>query len=187
MPNHCSNQLTIRGDEFHRKRFALQAYSSDTRLDLDNFSPMPFALSLQSKMHPDPRSPRYRELLVKAYGFDNWYDWRIKHWGTKWGCYHVRLSIVGRVHHYNFSTAWSPFSPGILESMARMFPMLSFELLFAEIGCAYYGSMKAANGKLGVCSESSLDDVSFYDCDSGKFIWPAHLSEEIIRLLESSG
>lgn len=34
MPNHCANQLIVSGPEFDRKRFALQAYSKRSKLDL---------------------------------------------------------------------------------------------------------------------------------------------------------
>ena len=56
-------------------------------------------------------SERQSEILKKTYGADNWYDWRLMNWGTKWG-------IDGEsIHFYheddksiqlNFSTAWSP-------------------------------------------------------------------------------
>tara|TARA_R100000656_G_scaffold32144_1_gene27916 strand:+ start:2202 stop:2756 length:555 start_codon:yes stop_codon:yes gene_type:complete len=51
------------------------------------------------------------EYMKKTYGADNWYDWKVKNWGTKW-------NIDGEsVYYYDedvdrielhFDTAWSP-------------------------------------------------------------------------------
>ena len=127
------------------------------------------------------------EQLFEEHGFDNWYDWRIEHWGTKWGCYRTHVSDEGDQLFYRFHTAWRPFNSSVLANMAERFPTLAFTLLYGEIGCAFYGSMQASDGKLGVCSSGSLDDVTFYDYDTEQYTWPDHLSEDMIRLLESSG
>lgn len=169
MPNHCANQLTVTGPEYDRKRFALEA------------------LNGEALIYPDKRADEYRAKLVDAYGFDNWFGWRMEHWGTKWNCYHVTRTDDGGELVFFFKTAWCPFKPSVLAKMAERFPTLSFELLYGEIGCAFYGSMSASAGKLRTCSQGSLDDVSFYDHETGKYTWPAHLSEDVIRLLESSG
>ena len=30
-------------------------------------------------------SKKQSEILKKTYGANNWYDWRVTNWGTKWG------------------------------------------------------------------------------------------------------
>lgn len=148
---------------------------------------MPFPLSDEINRYPDNLSEEFLSKLDAAYGARNWYKWRLQHWGTKWNCYQVEFTHSGDEYCYFFNTAWCPFSSSVLVKMSEMFPTLSFELLYGEIGCAFYGSMSASAGELGTCSQGSLDSVSFYDHETGKYTWPAHLSQDVIRLLESSG
>ena len=148
---------------------------------------MPELLDGEGKCFPDLRSDEIRERLVEVFGFDNWYDWKIENWGTKWGCYHVSYSDDGGNLVYNFKTAWCPFNESMLTKMAERFPTLTFDLLYGEIGCAFYGSMNASDGKLGNCSQGSLDDCSCFDYETEQYTWPSHLSQDVIRLLESSG
>ena len=43
---------------------------------------------------------------------DGWYEWRIKHWGTKWDAVHIVPSMAGDdVLRLQFDTAWSPPLP----------------------------------------------------------------------------
>ena len=65
--------------------------------------------------------------LKSEYGYDNWYDWRNKNWGTKW-------DINTEVHVDDlydegctliFQTAWSPPEP-IVDKLQDMFPDVTF-------------------------------------------------------------
>ena len=187
MPNHCANQLTITGPADDLKRFALHACSDESKLDLQQFVPMPEELKGQASRYPDDRSEEERKRLTELYGHDNWYDWHMQNWGTQWNCYHIEHTDDGGELVYTFLTAWCPFSESVLTKMAERFPTLTFDLLFAEIGCAFYGSMHASDGNLDACSQGSLDDCSFFDYETEEYTWPSHLSEDVIRLLESSG
>jgi len=51
---------------------------------------------------------------MERYGFDNWYDWAIKNWGTKWGVYDVTEWKGNKI---SFNTAWSPPIP-IIEALS---------------------------------------------------------------------
>ena len=54
---------------------------------------------------PTHRKPRW---IKEHGGFDNWYDWRLANWDTKWNAYDVDVELEGvdRIH-VNFLTAWS--------------------------------------------------------------------------------
>lgn len=105
-------------------------------LDLNKFIPMPRPLRYTSS----PNRSADAALLRKKYTYDNWYDWSISNWGTKWGCYDTTVTEpVGGHMDYTFSTAWSPFSDNVLEAMMRKFPELEFRLAYAEQGCAFAG------------------------------------------------
>lgn len=94
-----------------------------------------------------------RELLDK-YGSNNWYDWRLKHHGTKWGLYNV-IRTSDATFHYN--TAWSPAREFFLH-VSKDFPDVKFVTRFADEGGGFVGSETYKNGKV----EESTD----YDWDS---------------------
>ena len=67
------------------------------------------------------------DMRKSEYGYDNWYDWQVNHWGTKW-------DITGDVGVNDmddetcslvFQTAWSPPEP-IVVKLQEMFPDLTF-------------------------------------------------------------
>lgn len=90
---------------------------------------------------------------VAKYGYKNWYDWNIAHWGTKW---------APRVEHFDYNndhydgdwrvelryeTAWAPPSGLILE-LSRQFPTLTFHTTFDEESQAYVGCEIFENGHM---------------------------------------
>lgn len=63
--------------------------------------------------------------LKSEYGYDNWYDWRNKHWGTKWD---IKGDCGNDIVDDDtctliFQTAWSPPEP-IVYKLQEMFPKL---------------------------------------------------------------
>lgn len=64
---------------------------------------------------------------VMLYGFRDWYHWRLSNWGTKWNS--VDASWEG--NECTFDTAWS-IPQQIYERLARTFPYIMFDVLFAD-------------------------------------------------------
>ena len=54
---------------------------------------------------------------------NDWYNWNIDNWGTKWGCYDQ--DIEGDLMH--FTTAWGRISHELLNKIAKHFPTFVFE------------------------------------------------------------
>jgi len=54
------------------------------------------------------------------YGDDDWYNWALNNWGTKWGCYESETDPDGKT--LRFTTAWSPLDMSILEEFAKLVP-----------------------------------------------------------------
>jgi len=69
---------------------------------------------------------------LKEFGADNWYDWRIKHWGTKWGAYDANFGD----DWLTFQTAWS-HPTVIMLLLGQKFPKLRFEIRFADEDFGY--------------------------------------------------
>lgn len=89
---------------------------------------------------------------VEKYGFPSWYEWRIHHWGTKWGDCHTNISL--RVINektsevtIQYDTAWSPIDSGFIK-LSEMFPKLIFTTYYREPGMGFQGVYQVANGEV---------------------------------------
>jgi Ferredoxin-like domain in Api92-like protein len=163
VPNHCSNSLTVIGPDAPNF-FAQVAATIDPDGTLGNFIetfiPMPEPMrnihtggatidgEYVSRWHEaeDGTKTIVTDVevaaMVDCYGADNWYDWCVHNWGTKWGAYDVDQLTDERL---TFDTAWSPPVPAI-QHISRLFPRSEFILAFAEGGSAFYGKATFRNG-----------------------------------------
>lgn len=77
-------------------------------------------------------------------------DWYVANWGTKWN---ARRPLVGRATGWGrrvavpvaFATAWTPPKP-VIRRAAELFPVLTFDLRYFEIGCCFCGRFCCAHG-----------------------------------------
>lgn len=107
MPNWCNNTLSIQGPTDTLKPLWEEANQEGSGL-LNAMKPMP--AELEGTTSPAPKQGTPQPLVD---GFDNWYDWRVQNWGTKWDVDTEGLefkdngdgtaSIVGW-----FDSAWAP-------------------------------------------------------------------------------
>jgi hypothetical protein len=68
---------------------------------------------------------------------DRWYNWRTKHWGTKWNTERVDIIITGpKSAMLYFNTAWSPPIP-IIAELSKKFKKVRFRLYSWEGGNSY--------------------------------------------------
>lgn len=148
MPNHCLNTLIVVGsdkDEFDKFTDAITAKSDD-----DN------QFSLLRAFIPAPDFG----------GSDDWYDWCIKHWGTKWGEYDANITNIGTVEFSaNFTTAWAPPVTGYL-TISKMFPTMTFSLSYREDGMGLLGTVIMENGNIIGEAHAAQSDWPDMDSDS---------------------
>ena len=81
MPNWCNNSITITGPADQVKNLWEQAQTNWKNGDyglLNAMVPMPEALKGTTSPSPDDGSQ------PEVDGFNNWYDWCVANWGTKW-------------------------------------------------------------------------------------------------------
>lgn len=107
MPNWCNNTLSIQGPTDTLKPLWEEANREGSGL-LNAMKPMP--AELEGTTSPAPKEGTPQPLVD---GFNNWYDWRVQNWGTKWDVDTEGLefkdngdgtaSIVGW-----FDSAWAP-------------------------------------------------------------------------------
>ncbi len=75
-----------------------------------------------------------------AFQGNNWYDWNVRHWGTKWdvAVRHDEEYPETELYEedettlaYKFNTAWSPPMPAI-QRLSQQYPTLNFNLSYEE-------------------------------------------------------
>jgi hypothetical protein len=102
----------------------------------------------------DGKDPEYRATAEQwrrnraLYDFDNWYDWRLAYWGTKWDLdQDCRLKELRSRLVYSFETAWAPPLEW-LEVVAEKFPSLVFTLSYEEGGMGFTGKVRRRGTRL---------------------------------------
>jgi len=168
MPNWCNNTITITGSTETIKTLWDEAKEQNGLLNA--MVPMPKALEDTTSPTPEDKS----QPMVD--GVDNWYDWHVKYWGTKWdidleGLEYKDIgdgtsSITGYA-----DSAWSPpieaFST-FCDDMDGVFA----ELMYFEGGMAYTGCWS---------SEGADDYYDYGHCDNADAVEatiPKYLDEE---------
>ena len=83
--------------------------SKREKFDFNNIIPMPIELqgtvSGSENCKPDWQKEQSEE-LIKKYGHDNWRDWSVDKWGTKWNSMESKMTQTENVLTYSFDTAW---------------------------------------------------------------------------------
>ena len=103
MPNWCNNTITLTGPKDKITALYNKAKKDDALLQ--QLKPMPDAL--EGTTSPAPKEGKVQPLVD---GFDNWYDWRVQNWGTKWDVdmEGLELSDDGTTITGWFDSAWAP-------------------------------------------------------------------------------
>ena len=110
MPNWCNNSITITGPADQMKTIWEQAQSNWKTENyglLNVMVPIPEALKGTRSPSPDDGS----QPIVD--GYDNWYDWCVNNWGTKWDINDEGLVFEDTEDGYAtisgwFESAWAP-------------------------------------------------------------------------------
>lgn len=136
MPNHITNHVIITGEEKYLKLIA-KLMDTKERCEVQNFG-------------ADGKIETLYKYVDNTFNFealismpesekDNWYDWRVKHWGTKWNSYDIGERILENCElFYCFCTAWDAPHP-IIEKLSRMFPAVEIQHKFIDEGWCFAG------------------------------------------------
>jgi Ferredoxin-like domain in Api92-like protein len=88
--------------------------------------------------HPEYAVEGEKQLrAIAETGFPDWYEWSIRHWGTKWNAYHFRI-ITERPLEFVFDTAWD-FPEPVFKAIAEAFPNLTFRCSCFDEGWGFAG------------------------------------------------
>jgi hypothetical protein len=109
MTNWCKNLVTIANDDRDVVKAIVNAFEQDKLFDA--FVPCPKELEKCASLQPNEG---FTKRMVKKYGAEDWYLWRLDNWGTKWdtGRSHGTLTVVRPTKiKLDVKTAWTPPIP----------------------------------------------------------------------------
>jgi hypothetical protein len=177
MPNHCTNYLTVTGDDkevmrFHDAIIKGEIQEHEQFRILDNLFPTPenlkntpsgsFASDEQKKVDEKNKSN------TAKFGYKDWYDWNCANYGSKWSDYDgVINTYEAGLLDVVFVSAWSPIIQGMVH-VSKEFPTLNFILTYEEGGMAFLGGAGIKNGEIvgeieGEYPSMSGEDDEDYD------------------------
>ena len=144
MPNWCDNQITITGPNSVIDKIEEIVKADDTHKNtglLNFFKPMPKELEGTTSPSSSAKKP---QPMVE--GFDNWYDWRVENWGTKWELcefygvdrQHLNDSLDESTISFAFSSAWAPPINAYEQFLADN-ENCSLKAYYYEGGCDFMG------------------------------------------------
>lgn len=156
MPNWCSNHISLTHDD----PAMIKKVSDNYLAPLTALVPQPESIASGC------------ERLIDKDTSENWYDWRIANWGTKWDIEleNIIVSSDGKTLTANFASAWSP-------------PIEAYEKLKEQgykISAFYSEMMMGFAGRFEDGMQEFIPSVNFE-----KDNWREGMSDELADYLES--
>ena len=143
MPNWCNNNISITGPNsvIDKIEKIVKEEKEENGL-LNFFHPMP--KQLEGTTSPSSSADKPQPMVE---GFDNWYDWRVENWGTKWELcefygvdrqYHSEQNEGESTITFGFDSAWAP-PINAYEQFLRDNEDCSLKAWYYEGGCDFMG------------------------------------------------
>lgn len=163
MPNWCNNNIIIKGPKNKLKDLESAAREGTF---CNHLSPMPKVL--EDTEANGSKRPKIRKLT----GANDWYDWRVDNWGTKWdidaydGSIKTSQELLGKDNgnaelSFGFDSAWAPPLNAIADYLEKN-EDVSMKLWYYEPGCDFGGVWEDFNDD---CWELSTTPDSFFEQD----------------------
>ena len=179
MPNWCQNYLTVSITDQttieNLNDFFFFNKSEKSKLDFNKLIPMPEDIRNTNS----PNNSETKQELIDKYGVDNWYEWCVQNWGTKWNA-NSEMIVHNNVDSikYIFDTAWAPPIPWIMKLIEK-YPNFNINLEYEEPMMNFGGKIEFNNGELNVL-EYELSEYIWENCDKN------YIYEVINRYLSNS-
>jgi len=144
MPNWCSNDVQVYGDEEAIQKFKEECFTDhkgEAVLDFNKVLPEPdYNKPKKDGTHNNGVQTELSSVMPE------WWTWRNDNWGTKWNLvphvdgdlssYEIEVTVSESFGWYitlAFDTAWSPPS-GIYEAIVEKYPDLDISWFYREDG-----------------------------------------------------
>lgn len=156
MPNWVSVVLSVEGNVKEVNKFVKEVQrTKDEATDEFDDNPLCF-----QKIIPRPANKS-----------DDWYNWNIANWGTKWGACRTEFDIKEQgkeaLATYNFDTAWS-FPEPIINKLITKYKKLTFQFTGDEESNSFWVTGEGANG------EASIEYGEFETCEDFQAFGKTH-------------
>ena len=158
MPNWCSNELIIEGKPKELSRLMKQVEITKSEATDEHYESV-FACH---RVIPRPVNES-----------DNWYNWNIENWGSKWDLSDPRLDNSeweNGVIRYTFESAWSPVIP-VVQALAKEHKKVTITYNYYEGGSDFWGEVEYQKGKETSFDEGALSDAS---CERLEYLMGQH-------------
>lgn len=123
MPNWCDNTLIVTGSNDRVKQFY------DQNIQEGNIEEGEETIFNFNNLCPCPNE-------------DDWYNWRITNWGTKWNGIIHNTEIADSELVIDFNSAWSPPEQWVRYVAENHYPDLHFNLSYIETGAGFCGVLE---------------------------------------------
>ena len=186
MPNHCYAWITVQ-EKYEKKlqeiaKVGLCRYyrpmpeelvqtTSPTRVVTEKEYAKQMKENETAKHKSYPITKDRRQYLLDNYGYDNWYDWAYKNWGTKWGCYDNEYDDGT----YRFTSAWGAIDDSIIELFTKDIPTFSYSYEEEQGWGAEY---EVEDGEIVNSLEWETPDWVETDHDEIYFLENKHINSE---------
>lgn len=158
MPNWCMNNLRVDGSKAAINAF--KKWLGEDGFKLNKIAPLPKELDGTTSPNPNAKS-KEAKALVKKFGADNWYDWQVANWGTKWDVDAEVSDLGDKSISINFDSAWSPPVAAIIK-LGELFPKLEFALTYQEGGMCFAGKLTVKGDEVNdYCVDGGTDEKEY--------------------------
>ncbi len=143
MANNITNELTFDKCSKERCREILEAI----QIDGIGWGSIDF-----NKIIPPPEGLYMGDLGAKEfeiYKYNNWYDWRMKNWGTKWNSYgYTRGAVYNEEKNQIVFLTANSSARKLIIALSKQYPDVLFELRYADEDLGYNtGEISIAAGE----------------------------------------
>ena len=109
MPNWCYNNLDITATNDEQKAMLEKVSKAEPAEGfIGMFLPLPEILKDTTSPTPQDLDEVQQQTMIAQTGFDNWYDWQVHNWGTKWDPEVMDCNFDGTTMSVSFDSAWAP-------------------------------------------------------------------------------
>jgi len=159
MPNWCNNTIEIKGStETIKKLWEGATAEGDEGGLLNTMVPRP--AELNETVAPSRDTEERQAELFKKYGANNWYDWSVNNWGTKWDVSTEGLEFTDHGDGTAEITGWfdSAWAPPITayEKFCDDMDGVYLEAFYEEGGMDFAGHWTSESG------DDYLENISDY-------------------------
>lgn len=119
----------------------------------------------------------FQKIIPRPVDEEDWYNWNVSHWGTKWDASDVTCTRDEDTLHYTFSTAWSPPAP-VFAAVSVANPDLHFRFVYEEEQ-GWGGVVEAKAGQATVIKEWDIPASHAEIVERGGECYCEHAADQV--------